>query len=149
MNCEHYRELLPARARAELPPGLQQEVAAHLRTCAACARADESLHELNMLLDREVEPSPGLRRQVLARLDEEAARRAAPIAGFAAWCANGFARLWPTRPLGAFSYSLALVLCGMFGGQLLPGAASGLGGSAADSQYQLCPVPDRASPDIL
>lgn len=148
MNCEHCQELLPARERGELPPGLEQQAAAHLRTCADCARAEAALCELTTLLDFDVVPSPGLRRQVLARLEREAATQRRPVAGFATWCAAGFARFWPSRPLGAFTYSLALVLCGMFGGQLLPGA-TGIGAMTTDSQYQLCPVPERPRADIL
>src|SRR5688572_21007899 len=110
MNCEHCQELLHARARAELSPALQAQVAAHVQTCADCARAGATLQQLDALLDTEVEPSPGLRRQVLARLEQEDARPAASFASL-------FAALWPSRPLGAFSYSLALVLCGVFGGQ--------------------------------
>lgn len=78
-------------------------------------------------------PSPGLRRQVLARLDQESTLGRP----FAATLAGLFARLWPSRPVGAFSYSLVLVLAGMFSGQLLPLGVD----STADNPYQLCPVP--------
>lgn len=143
MNCDHCQELLHARERTELTPDLRTALAAHLHECIDCARADASLRELQALLDVDVAPSPGLRRQVLARLEREAAQRSAPVTAFAAW----FTKLWPSRPLGAFSYSLALVLCGMFGGQLLPGF--GPDTNAQERIYQLCPVPDGPGTTIL
>ncbi|MDY6982371.1 MAG: hypothetical protein SV422_04735 [Pseudomonadota bacterium] len=148
MNCDHCQDLLHARERGELSPDMSPDVhtalAAHVHECADCARADASLRELNALLDAEVVPSPGLRRQVLARLEQEAALRSTAVTAFGLW----FARLWPSRPLGAFSYSLALVLCGMFGGQLLP--AFGTDANVAqEGLYHLCPVPDGPGTAIL
>lgn len=142
MNCEHCQELLPLRARGELPPDTEGAVAAHLRGCAACAQAASALGELQALLDVEVRPSSGLRRKVLASLEREAAQLA-PAASFTTL----LAKLWQQRPLGSFGYSLALVLGGMFGGQLLPFASVADSGSAA--QYQLCPVPEAPGGNIL
>lgn len=144
MNCDHCQDLLHARERGELPPDVHAALAAHLHECADCARADASLRELNVLLDVQVAASPGLRRQVLARLEQEAAPRSTPVTAFGLW----FARLWPSRPLGAFSYSLALVLCGMFGGQLLPAFGTDVN-AAQERIYQLCPVPDGPATAIL
>ncbi|MGV3592026.1 MAG: anti-sigma factor family protein [Gammaproteobacteria bacterium] len=144
MNCDHCQELLHARERGELPGEMHAALATHLRGCADCTRADLALRELNELLDAEVVASPGLRRQVLARLEQDVALRGIPATAFGAW----FTRLWPSRPLGAFSYSLALVLCGMFGGQLLPGAF-GNDPAARPALYQLCPVPDGPGTPIL
>jgi anti-sigma factor RsiW len=147
MNCEHCRELLPGHERAELSPELSADqhaaVSAHLQTCATCAKAALALRELNALLDTEVQPSPGLRTQVLARLQQETAgsRTGAPSGLstlFMAW--------WPSRPIGAFGYSLALVLCGMLSGQLLPLGAADI---PPERLYQLCPVPDAPSRDVL
>jgi hypothetical protein len=63
-----------------------------------------------------------------------------------------FASLWPSRPLGAFSYSFVLVLCGMFSGQLLP-AGTLVGANVADIPaerlIQLCRIPDSPPRDIL
>lgn len=142
MNCDHCQELLHARERDELPSELLTTLATHLQDCADCANADRSLRELQALLDTGVAPSPGLRRRVLARLELEAAQRHAPASAFGLW----FTKLWPSRPLGAFGYSLVLVLCGMFGGQLLP---FGPGASAQERIYQLCPVPDGPGTTIL
>lgn len=144
MNCDHCQELLHARERGELPADIHAALAAHLHGCAGCRHADLALRELNELLDTEVIASPGLRRQVLAGLEREAALRGVPATAFGAW----FARLWPSRPFGAFSYSLALVLCGMYGGQLLPGT-SGSDPAAMPALYQLCPVPDGPGTPIL
>ena len=146
MNCEHCRELLPARERGELTPELASALDAHVQGCASCARADAALRALNTLLDVDVTPSPGLRRRVLAQLEQETAQYKAPVAAFATW----FARVWPSRPLGAFSYSLALVLCGVFGGQLLPGGAgANVAEIPAERLYQLCAVPAPPPRDIL
>jgi anti-sigma factor RsiW len=132
MNCEHCQELLHARdtagAASALSPEAAAGVAAHLQTCADCSAVSASLRALGTLLDAELTPSSGLRRQVLARLEQEA-----PTRSFAAL----FAQLWAARPIGAFSYSLALVLVGMFSGQLLPADTA-----AVPAEYQLCPVPD-------
>lgn len=144
MNCDYCQELLHARERGELPPDMQATLSAHLHGCAGCTRAALALRELNELLDAEVAASPGLRRQVLARLERDAALRGIPATTFGAW----FARLWPSRPLGAFSYSLALVLCGMFGGQLVPGTF-GNDPAALPALYQLCPVPDGPGTPVL
>lgn len=145
MNCEYCQELLHTRERGGLPPETQAPLAAHLHDCADCKRAAGALHDLQALLDQEVDASPGLRSQVLARLDREHVLRRAPTTAFGAW----FARLWPSRPLGAFSYSLALVLCGMFGGQLLPVLGTDVSGVSAERLYQLCPVPDGPDTAIL
>ncbi len=144
MNCEHCQELLPGYEQAELSPDMQAAVTVHLQTCAACTQAAVALRELNALLDVETVASPGLRRQVLARLEQEAGQRK----GLS--LATLFTSLWPSKPLGAFSYSLALVLCGMFSGQLLPLAANAdLADIPAERLVQLCPVPDGPRRDIL
>jgi anti-sigma factor RsiW len=151
MNCEHCRELLPGHERAELSPELARElspdqqaaVSAHLQTCATCAKAALALRELNVLLDTDVQPSPGLRTQVLARLQQEAAGNRT---GALSSLSTLFMALWPSRPIGAFSYSLALVLCGMLSGQLLPLGAADI---PPERLYQLCPVPDAPPRDIL
>ncbi len=131
MNCEHCQELLHGRDSTESPE-LRAALAAHLQSCTACAAVEASLAELGVLLDTELTPSAGLRRQVLARLEQEGAQPKAATS-FAAL----FAQLWSSRPLGAFSYSLALVLVGMFSGQLLPTNTA-----AVSAEYQLCPVPE-------
>jgi hypothetical protein len=125
MNCEHCQELLHQGRGADAAP----ELRLHLQSCADCAAVSASLRTIGGLLDAELTPSSGLRRQVLARLEQEV-----PTRSFATL----FALLWSSRPVGAFSYSLALVLVGMFSGHLLPTDTS-----AAETEYQLCPLPDR------
>jgi anti-sigma factor RsiW len=143
MNCEHCQELLPVRERGELPSELQDEVAAHLLACADCARVSTELRALNALLDVEMTPAPDLRRRTLARLAQAGTRQAVPPV------AALFAKVWPSRPLGAFSYSLALVLFGMFSGQLLPGVGANLADIPAERLYQLCAVPEPPPRAIL
>ncbi len=133
MNCEHCQELLHqlhGRDADESP-----ELQLHLKGCADCAAVSASLRTLGTLLDAELTPSSGLRRQVLARLEQEV-----PARSFTAL----FTQLWSSRPIGAFSYSLALVLVGMFSGHLLPTNTT-----AAEVEYQLCPLPDRPPSDPL
>jgi hypothetical protein len=132
MNCEHCQELLHqlhGREATDSP-----ELQAHVEGCADCAAVAASLRTLGSLLDAELTPSPGLRRQVLARAEQETPRSFAAL----------FAQLWSSRPVGAFSYSLALVLVGMFSGHLLP-----TGTGAVPAEYQLCPVPDGRPRDTL
>jgi hypothetical protein len=151
MNCEHCKELLPGLERAELASEQLAAVATHVHGCASCAQAAVALRELNALLDIEAQPSPGLRQQVLTRLQQEAASDNATLRP-AATLSSLFASLWPSRPLGAFSYSLALVVCGMFSGQLLP-AGTLIGADVADIPaerlVQLCRIPDLPLRDIL
>lgn len=141
MNCEHCQELLhqlhgrDADASPALFSEQQANIATHLKSCANCAAVSASLRTLGTLLDAELTPAPGLRRQVLARLEQEV-----PARSFAAL----FTQLWSSRPIGAFSYSLALVLVGMFSGHLLP-----MNTAAVEAEYQLCPVPDRPPSDTL
>src|SRR5690242_263240 len=133
MNCEHCQELLHqlhGRDADESP-----ELQAHLQGCADCTAVSASLRTLGSLLDAELTPSSGLRRQVLARIEQEA-----PARSFAAL----FTQLWSSRPIGAFSYSLALVLVGMLSGHLLPSDTA-----ATPAEYQLCPVPDGPPRDTL
>lgn len=133
MNCEHCQELLHGlhELHHDAAQAASEEsalITAHLQTCVDCARLDASLRALVPLLDAELSPSPGLRRQVLARLEQEV-----PTRSFAAL----FTQLWAARPVGTFSYSLAMVLVGMFSGQLLPTNTA-----VSAAEYQLCPVPE-------
>jgi hypothetical protein len=89
---------------------------------------DKNLRELQELLDREQQPSASARVRFLAKLqqqiDEQQTIVASPppnrlITLFQSW--------WPAQPIGAFSYSAALLVVGLFTGQLLPPRSFGIG----------------------
>lgn len=141
MNCENCRALLPEHLRSALAADLAAEVLSHLHNCPNCRAEHAALQHINALLDIETQPSAQLRQNFMARLQLlPPPRRVAEL--FRTW--------WPSRPIGAFSYSAALLLCGVIGGQWLPlvgptsmAAAFGdnLGG---DRLVQLCAVPPAA-----
>jgi anti-sigma factor RsiW len=155
MNCEHCKAALVEYCRNELPADTQAQVTGHLATCTGCSTELAALRQLGALLDTEEQPSPRLRANFLARL-EEASRTGVPVQTATRGLATLFRELWPSRPLGAFSYSLALVVCGMVSGQLLPPGSLGLGTTAqfsnripAEQLIQLCAVPAPQANDFL
>jgi hypothetical protein len=151
MNCTHCQSLLTDHDRNTLPAATRAEVDLHLQHCAVCAEALAALREVNRLLDVELQPSPQLRQTFLAGLRQYGGAPSAPGHSTGSAIARLFQAWWPSRPLGAFSYSAALLLCGVLSGQLLPQALPGSGAAdiAADIPrerlIQLCAVPPQAT----
>jgi len=73
MSCRRVRGQLSAWLDGDLAPATAREVAAHLDSCPACARHDESLRAaLGMLADLPVlSPSEGIAPRVFDRLEVE------------------------------------------------------------------------------
>lgn len=101
----------------------------------------DKLQELEQLLAREQEPSPLARARFLAALQQEAQHQMQtngnPVIGF-------FRSLWPARPVWGFGYSAALLVLGLFAGQLLPPHSFGMGPqvtASAARAVELCLVP--------
>src|SRR5215217_1508686 len=77
MNCPDVRNHLIDLQRDRLAPELQKEIARHLETCAACARANDAERVLSSVLEGRLprySASPELKR----RLAQVAAPAAAP-----------------------------------------------------------------------
>lgn len=79
--------------------------------------------------------------------EQSASAKSAPVRTMPTFSLGGLFRvLWPTRPLGAFSYSTALLFMGLLGGQLLPPGALGVSGPEAAQETKttngvlICPV---------
>jgi hypothetical protein len=119
---------------------------------------DKSLRELQVLLDREQEPSASARSRFMAKLQQhlnEPQAVASPqpnrlVAWFQSW--------WPAQPIGAVSYSAALLAVGLLAGQLLPPRSLGIGMDAAqlarqdlsgERLIQLCNVPPPPADSLL
>ena len=85
MNCEDVQSQLHDFRKRRLDRGLHGEVAAHLETCMACARADRVEHALDELLEqrlpRHVAPTTLKRRLGLLMVRPAPAPAAAPVHG--------------------------------------------------------------------
>ena len=91
MRCEEARALLQAYVDHELPSERQEEVGAHLRACAECAREEERIVHLVALLQGQpmLAPQRDLVPEVIAKV--KAARTLAVhrmVAGIAAVAAS-------------------------------------------------------------
>jgi anti-sigma factor RsiW len=68
MNCPDVRNHLLDLQRGRLGPELQREIADHLETCAACARANETERVISSLLETRLPrypASPELKRRLV------------------------------------------------------------------------------------
>ncbi|HWK54600.1 MAG TPA: hypothetical protein VNR18_09530 [Hyphomicrobiales bacterium] len=172
MNCTQCREILSSGHPEErASPDTCSTLQAHLAQCPACTHEAAQLEQLFALLDYQEQPSPALAAGFAVRLGQAGTaspgtaytavpleqttaprpgpapiKSAAPFSGL-------FRMLWPTRPLGAFSYSTALLCVGLLGGQLLPPGALGVHTPnanqepAATNGILICPV--QYSPPAL
>lgn len=157
MNCEHCQTLFFDYERKTLTPKAEQELTAHLQGCAHCATTLANLQQVNQLLDLQHAPSPGAEARFRERLQREAQAGVQRQAALAATSSSLFGTLqhlwrkyWPAQPLGGFSYSVALLLLGLVGGQSLPPRSFGFGAEASqlseqpfsrERLIQLCAVP--------
>lgn len=136
MNCNECQSNFTALSKGRLDAALRRDVEAHLQDCATCAAAHAQTMAMFQELDRQEQPSVLLEnrfRGVLALAASEAgdkhgrftahtanSRQAAKAASTAGSRQAGwFSRFWPSRPVWAFAYSLALFFTGAAGGQLL------------------------------
>ena len=146
MNCTRWREQLIAEQTGLLSSQEQQPLHAHLNSCADCMATSAELAHTFALLDQQEQPSAQLQEQFAQRLASTTSMLlASPARSFSlvAW----FQKLWPSRPISAFSYSLTLLCLGVFCGQLLPLGATtnadgqmALPGSSAQGSTLICPV---------
>jgi anti-sigma factor RsiW len=166
MNCEHYQTLFSDYERNALGAQAAQDLSAHLQTCEHCAAMLASVQQLRQLLDIQHTPSPGAEARFRARLQREGLlvppqkASAAITSGsrsFAAVMQQWWHKYWPSQPLGAFSYSVALLVMGLAGGQYLPARSFGFGadpGQLAEQNLsrerliQLCNVPPQPALNI-
>lgn len=146
MLCDHAALLRVDYQRNSLSATDHAELSAHLQQCEHCQREFAAMQQMNALLDREQQPSPQARTRFLAQLQQEtAAVRPGPLAWLQQW--------WSSRPLGAFSYSAALLVAGVLSGQLLPPHSLGIGPQMAEVNaerlVQLCAVPPPPFDPVL
>lgn len=73
MTCEIVREELVAYCDGELPEQDQGQIAAHIKTCAACAQEEAQLAQMTRLLVKmeRIEPSPDFAANFWQRLEQE------------------------------------------------------------------------------
>lgn len=73
MTCEIVREEFVAYCDGELPEQDREQIAAHLKTCATCAREEAQLAQMTRLLAKmeRIEPSPDFATNFWQRLEQE------------------------------------------------------------------------------
>src|SRR5690606_9714519 len=114
-NCTQCREILGMGRRESASPDERSALQAHLAQCPACAREAARLEQLFTLLDHQEQPPPTLATGFAARTtttlhEQSASAKSAPVRTMPTFSLGGlFRALWPTRPLGAFSYSTAVL----------------------------------------
>lgn len=111
MSCE-FEDDLTAYVDGELPEPRRAQVEVHLRTCAECRPVEALLRRTVAQLAAlpALEPSPGMRRQVLARLDAEPE----------GWVFRLRALLRPSVLVPSFAVAAALGLAVVFTQDALP-----------------------------
>lgn len=137
MFCENAGPLLVEYQRNALAATEQAALAAHLQQCAQCSRELAALQQLGSLLDREQQPSPQARARFMVQLRQETQRADNVRPALLVW----LQQWWAARPLGAFSYSAALVVAGVLSGQMLPPHSLGIG--PQQPMVESSPTPDR------
>lgn len=120
MNCSRLQESFLDYQAGALPDPEAAAIRRHLASCPDCQRAwstlTETLAKLDAMAAPDLEPSPRLRANVMAMIDEARAEIDAP-SPFA--LARGridafFAALLPSRPALQFAFTLAVMLGGLF-----------------------------------
>jgi negative regulator of sigma E activity len=124
MTCEVVQEELVAYCDGELPEQEREQVAAHLKTCAACAREEAQLARMERLLAtvERIAPSPDFAANFWKRVEQEripvTAKVGAPplrVSRFARWWKDFHETLnaWQVAPALAAAASV-LVFFGYF-----------------------------------
>jgi anti-sigma factor RsiW len=136
MSCEQAQQLLVQQQVDALSPLQHQQLTTHTTTCAACAAEAASWQQLALALQQQQQPSAAARVKFIAQLQSELTQQASPLTATApvktvkpttsAW-PRFFQHLWPAQPMGAVSYSAALLTVGLLVGQLLPPRSLGVG----------------------
>src|SRR5262245_63100103 len=117
MTCEETTPLLMDRLQGSLSPAAEEQLTAHLETCAACRAEVEAMTEtwasLGTLDDEQV-PHERLRARFHAGLAAYEARESRH------WTERLFASWWPQQPVLQMGLAAALALVGVLVGQQLP-----------------------------
>ncbi|MCF3651307.1 HEAT repeat domain-containing protein [Synoicihabitans lomoniglobus] len=125
MNCQRIQESFIDYQAGILPAHETANVREHLKTCLTCQREWADLQQTLLTLDKlpEPEPSPRLRANFYAMLDEAQADVDAPspFALARSRIDSFFAALLPSRPALQFALTVAVLFAGVFlGMRLLP-----------------------------
>lgn len=127
INCEKCDEWQVAYFLNELSQAEQAQIKAHIQQCDSCRDKFEEMVVIFNALDEQVEqqPSPQLKQNfqtMLAAAIELKQSRVDKASKRLGW----FLAFWPSRPVWACSYSLALLFSGMLLGHVLPQSSLGL-----------------------
>ncbi len=125
MNCQRLQDSFLDYTAGSLPAHEAAAVREHLKTCLTCQREWAALQQTLITLDKlpEPEPSPRLRAQFYALLDEAQNEVTAPspFALARSRLDSFFAALLPSRPAFQFALTLAVLVAGvLIGTRLLP-----------------------------
>ena len=128
MNCQRIQDHFIDYQTGTLPTHEAAAVRAHLKTCLECQRQWADLQQTLLTLDKlpAPEPSPRLRANFYAMLDEAQAEADAPspFALARSRVDAFFAALLPSRPALQFALTLAVLLAGVWlGARLIPAPA--------------------------
>ena len=122
MNCQRIQESFIDYQDGTLPAAESAELRAHLASCPVCQREWSGLQEITGKLDslsQTPEPSPRLREQFYAMLEthQREADTVSPFALARNRLDRFFAAFLPAQPALQFTFSLALLIGGLFAGQ--------------------------------
>lgn len=125
MNCQRIQEHFIDYQSGTLPTHEAAAVRDHLKTCLTCQREWADLQQTLLTLDKlpEPEPSPRLRANFYAMLEDAQAEADAPspFALARSRLDSFFAALLPSRPALQFALTIAVLLAGVWAGtRLLP-----------------------------
>ncbi len=125
MNCQRIQDHFIDYQAGTLPTHEAATVRDHLKTCLTCQREWADLQQTLLTLDKlpTPEPSPRLRANFYAMLDEAQAEADAPspFALARSRLDSFFAALLPNRPALQFALTVAVLLAGVWlGARLLP-----------------------------
>lgn len=121
MKCEQIAELLPDYLQGSLSPDQHRTVEVHLEQCADCSAEVAVWRKLSLLPVEQ--PSPLSRVRFEAMLQAYQAGRSNQPAGESAWRKRASSNFfhWLRSPVGAFVWSAALLVVGVFAGLRLAG----------------------------
>jgi hypothetical protein len=128
MNCQRIQDSFLDYQSGSLPAHESMAVREHLKSCLTCQREWADLQQTVLTLDKlpEPQPSPRLRTNFYAMLDEAQSELDAPspFALARSRIDSFFAALLPSRPVLQFALTVVLLLAGVVvGTRLIPSPA--------------------------
>lgn len=121
MNCEETTELLSDRLKGLLSPEDEQQLEAHLGSCAACREEAAAIAELWTGMGELTEEVPHERMRMRFHAALAAYEERTRTSGLDAF----FERIWPRRPALQAAFAMVLLLVGVVVGQQLTVTSNG------------------------